>query len=314
MSATATQSRSRYPDRRQSPDEERWRPDVDLGRDAPGQKVVAAISETDFARRAADRESNRQLDQMIQSTPGYRQSSRDAGSAFPRDATAELAHPAMTRRLPFHDEIRQPLSGRQRAVRSKTKNQVQDRLSAAQHREMSRLLESERAWGDLNDELSLHAGNLQELSPASRRRVRRVDRTIQSYEITGDGREHIVYARAQLPDYVPAAKALDYVRENFAVGEQMTFDRYTLGTHQLHEHDPFIDQGHTIVIFEIKTKRGMYLGGSSTSDQTAQLLPRGFDTRVVGAGHRARYRRRDGSEGHVIVVQISDDPTQEPTT
>ena len=55
-------------------------------------------------------------------------------------------------------------------------------------------------------------------------------------------------------------------------------------------------------------------GGSSTSDQTAHLLPRAFDTRVVGAAHPARYRRRDGSEGHVIVVQISDDPTQEPTT
>lgn len=314
MSATATTSRSRYPDQRQSRDEERWRPDVDLGRDAPGQKVVASISETDFARRASDRASNRELDQMIQSTPGYRQSSRDAGSAFPRDATDEPAHPALSRRLPFQDEIRQPLSGRQRAVRSKLKNQTQDRLSGAQHREVSRLLESERAWADLNDELSQHAGDMQELTPASRRRTRRVDRMIQSYEVDGRGREHVVYARAELPHYVPPSKAMDYVREHFGLGQQMTFDRYTLGTHQLHEHDPFIDTGSTVIIFEIKTKRGMYLGGSSTSDQTAHLLPRAFDTRVVGAAHPARYRRRDGSEGHVIVVQISDDPTQEPTT
>lgn len=313
MSA-ATKSRSRYPDQRQSRDEERWRPDVDLGRDTPGQKVVASISETDFARRAGDRASNRELDRMIQATPGYRQSSRDAGSAFPRDTTAEPAHPALLRRFPFQDEIRQPLSGRQRAVRSKLKHRTQDRLSGAQHREVSRLLESERAWADLNDELSQHAGNLQELTPASRRRTRRVDRMIQSYEADGNGRDHLVYARVELPYYVPPNRAMEYLREHFAVGQQMTFDRYTLGTHQLHEHDPFIDQGPTVVILEIKTKRGMYLGGSSTSDQTAHLLPRAFDARVVGAAHPARYRRRDGSEGHVIVVQISDDPTQEPTT
>lgn len=312
--STSTKSRSRYADRRLSRDEEHWRADVDRGRDAPGQKVMAAISETDFEARAADRAGNRELDRLIQATPGYRQSSRDAGSAFPRDATTDARHHATLRRFPYQDEIRQPLSGRQRAVRSRLKHQVQDTMSGAQHREMSRFLETEESWADLNDELSEKTGNLQELRPSSQQRARRIDRAIQSYEVAAQGRESIVYARAKLPDYVPAAKAMEYVRQHFVVGDQMTFDRYTLGTHQLHEHDPHTAPGRATIVFEIKTKRGMYLGGSSSSDQTGHLLPRGLDTQVVGAPHHARYRRRDGSEDHAIVVQITDDPTQEPTT
>lgn len=127
-----------------------------------------------------------------------------------------------------------------------------------------------------------------------------------------------MFARVRLPDYVPPERAVEYLSQHYGVGDQLTFDRYTLGTHQLHEHDAGIghalDEGHTTIVFEIKTCRGMYLGGSSGSDQTGQLLPRGLHTRVVGAPHWARYRRRDGSEGRTLVIQITDDPDQEPTT
>lgn len=284
--------------------------DADRGQDQPGTKVMAEISLVEFTERALDRMSNRELDAAIQDSKAYRQSSRDAGSAFPRDASGNLRHPAMARRLPIPDERRRPISARQKSARCKLKNDVQDRLSGAQYRELARLIESDEAWTALNNELSDCIGNMQELSDTSRRRVRRIDRTIQSYE-ESCGREHLVYVRVQLPAYVPAERALQYARRHFGAGDTMTFDRYTLATHQMHEHERFPRESGAVILLELKTRRGMYLGGSDGRDDTAHLLPRALNTRVVTAPQEAGFRRPDGTAGTEIVVQVMDDRTRE---
>ena len=296
--------RDRYPDRRESR-EATGRVDVDRGHDQPGMKVMTVISTDEFDARAADRAGNRDLDRAIQNSSGYRQSSKDAGSAFPRDATGDLRHPAMARRLPIPDSRRTPISSRQKNARSKLKREVQQRLSQTQYEEFARLLGSPEAWTALNDELSDSIGNAQELSETSRRRTRRLDRGIQDFE-SGCGREHLVYARVQLPLYVPREKALEYVRARFAAGDEVAFDRYTLATHQMHEHERYSEGEGVSILLEIETKRGMYLGGSDGRDDTSHLLPRAMLTTVAAEPHVATYRRPDGTGGSAIVVQIRD--------
>ncbi|MDO5500091.1 MAG: hypothetical protein Q4F67_10490 [Propionibacteriaceae bacterium] len=273
-------------------------------------KVMTVISTDEFDARAADRAGNRDLDRAIQDSSGYRQSSKDAGGAFPRDATGDLRHPAMARKLPIPDSRRRPISARQKNARSKLKREVQQHMSKAQYEEFARLLDSPEAWTALNDELSDCIGNAQELSETSRRRTRRIDRGIQGFE-TGCGREHLLYARVQLPPYVPQEKALEYVRQRFAAGDKLEFDRYTLATHQMHEHEQFTQGEGVSILLEIETKRGMYLGGSDGRDDTSHLLPRALLTAVAAEPHLATYRRPDGSGGSAIVVQIRDAEPEE---
>lgn len=267
---------------------------------------MAEIAEDEFAARALDRQGNRELDQAIQSSPGYRQSSKDVGRAFPRDASAELQHPAMARRLPIPDARRRPISSRQKNARSKVKNQVQDRMSGAQYRELARLIDSPDAWAALNDELSSCAGNAQELSESSRRRTRRIDGPIQDFEQNCGGREHVLYVRVELPHHVSQEQALDYVRQNFNVGDSMAFDRYTLAKHQMHEYEQFAEGEGVSVLIELETPRGMYLGRSAARDDTSHLLPRGMEPQVVTAAHVASYHRPDGTTGTAIVIQAKD--------
>lgn len=280
--------------------------DVDAGSGAGvSAKVVGLIDAEAFAERREERSGNRDLDRLIQETPGYRQASKDAGSAFPRDATRSLRHPAMARRMPEPDEQRAPISARQKGARSLLKNAVQNRMSSAQHAEFARLIGTRGAWDALNDELWAAVGNLQELGETSKRRVRRLDTGIQSYE-EQSGRSSVVYVTARLPEWVPASRAAEYLQGHFAEGDEITFDRYTMATHQLHEQERNApSDGGAVVVFEIQTRRGMYLGGARGQD-TSQLLPRSMQTRVVCGANVARYRRPDGSTGQTIVIQLAD--------
>lgn len=284
---------------------EEARLDPDARSAGAGMKVAAAIDAETFIAREAERVSNRELDSMIQTTPGYRQSSKDAGSAFPRDATDELHHPAMDRRMPEPDEVRTPISTRQTRARARLKVETQTRLSTTQHRELSAVLSDPQTWDRFNDALYDRAGNLQDLSEHTRRRARRLDTAIQAYE-SSCGRSHVLYTSVQLPDYVQPHQAQAYARERLASGSKVTFDRYSMATHQLHEQEHLQGPGHgPVVVFEVKTKRGLYLG-SGRGSETSHLLPRSFTTRVHTTAHRASYRRPDGSTGKAIVIQLNE--------
>ena len=67
-------------------------------------------------------------------------------------------------------------------------------------------------------------------------------------------------------------------------------------------------------VFEISTRRGVYLGHSDSQDNTAHLLPRGMAFEVIGT-HEATWRAPDGTSGTRVVVQLRDitpEPTEQP--
>ena len=113
--------------------------------------------------------------------------------------------------------------------------------------------------------------------------VQRLDRTIGRYEARND-RGHVIYANATIPNHVVAdAGGLQQaLREHLPEDGIIDFDRYTAGAHCMHKLDgPEVDLDHTAVL-EIQTRRGIYLGQSDKSDDTAHLLPRGMRLRIVG--------------------------------
>ena len=211
-------------------------------------------------------------------------------------------------------EDRTVMSGRQRDARSKTKFQTQDTLSGAQHQELRRMLVDERGrWEQLNDALSDAAGDVQQLDEPQLRAVQRVDRSIQAYEARND-RSHVVYCNVQMPAYVNAGNIVGYSRNHFGVGQELVFDRFTGGSHCLHELDVDEPLRDRTVVFEVTTRRGMYLGRSGRGDDTSHLLPRGLQMWVVGTGEtsyqptgrqqrpahrRASHRRPTDADGYL---------------
>lgn len=284
--------------------------DVDRGSSAnPGTKVPAWVEPKVAWDREEQRFSHREMDSMIENTPGYSRAAKDRDRATPRETTAPLGHPRKARTMPAPDQVRTPLSSRQRKDRSKAKFRAQDRMSSTEHAAVTTLVRDDPAgWVRLNDALSDAAGDMQDdrISASDRQLGQRVDRAIQRYEQEND-RGHVVYSAALMPDYINAGNIEGYARNNFEQGQVLTFDRNTTGAHSMHELDrvvPAQDQ-QRLVVFEISTRRGLYLGRSDSLDDTRHLLPRGLDLEVLGS-HTATYSRPDGTRGTHTVVQLGD--------
>lgn len=289
--------------------------DVDRGSsEVASTKVARNVSTADFTERDLTRAGARQLDQAVEALPGLSRAQRDRERAIPRGIPAEVPHPAMQRRLPAPEEVRAPLSSRQRKARSVTKRAVQDRLPQTQYLATAALVSQPARWAQINDALSDAVGDAQELTDAQRREVQRVDRAVQSYEAASD-RGHVVYVNVQMPPAVNRGNLAGFVRNQFRPGRVVSFDRFTAAAHTLHEIEPAPGGAARTAVFEIQTRRGAYLGRSDSVDDTAHLLPRGLRLRVVGS-HLATYRRPDGSTGTRQIVQLADvdDPTAAPTT
>lgn len=211
----------------------------------------------------------------------------------------------MLRRLPAKDAVRQPLSARQRNERSKDRLTTQRTMPLAQLREQRDLVSRPDRWRQVNDQLSTHTSDLQAMSPNDQDRVRRVDRAIQSYERHND-RGHVLYSNVRMPWYINHQNLPGFLRNNFAPGDKVSFDRYTAATHQLHETAGHVeDPDGRVAVFEMQTRRGAYLGQSDKRDNTQHLLPRGLQLQVVGV-HEASYQARDGTVGTRMVVQLRD--------
>lgn len=90
------------------------------------------------------------------------------------------------------------------------------------------------------------------------------------------------------------------------VGEVLEFDRYTMAAHSMHEIEPAerADMDRAVVL-EISTRRGMYLGRSTGSDDTSHLLPRSPRYEVVGVTS-AVYVTPSGELTERPVVQVRD--------
>lgn len=282
--------------------------DADRGSNsAPSIKVAEPTPPEEFADRSQDRSGARGLDEMIEDMPGTR-AAKDKERAFPRDTSAKVGHERKRRKLPDPGETRKPMAARQRDDRSQRKNRTQESMSKREFDAMSRLMsteDGEGSWRSLNDRLSEVVGDRQLLEEKDQRTLGRLDRAIQRYE-AGSDRGHVVYLNVQTPGYINRSNIEGYVGNQWSEGTVVEFDRYSGAAHNMHEIEPPPDQAQRTVVFEIQTRRGMYLGGSQRVDDTGHLLPRGMRMKVAGT-HVATYERPDGSTGERVVVQLVDD-------
>lgn len=279
--------------------------DPDRGSSAvPSTKRATFMNVSDHLQRGETRSGARDLDTMVEQAPGLTRQQRDRERAMPRDVTREVPHPAMERRLPIPDALRQPLSSRQRKARSVSKRAAQDRLPQTQYDAVHRAITDDGHWRQINDVLSESVGDVQELDDRQRAQVQRLDRAIQTYENSND-RGHVLYANVEMPTMINSSNLAGFVRNHFTSGDEISFDRFTGAAHSIHEVETVPEIANRTAVFEIQTRRGMYLGRSDSLDDTTHLLPRGMRLRVVSA-HLARYQRPDGSEGRRHVIQLAD--------
>lgn len=255
-----------------------------------GTSAGELLSKDEYEMRAQDRRGLSELDAMTAASARLTSRQRQAAFVLPRDATAPL-NPAKSRRVPEYDEIRSPLSGRQMKERSRLKRQVQDAISAAEDR-MLKSLVTPQTWGRLNPQLSAVVGDIDQMSTRDRASVKRIDRVIARYE-QGSDRDHVLYAVFSPPAGLTTSQL---------AGEVVHLDRFTIATHQLHEVKA-TQPGN--MVFEIITRRGMYLGQSDGGDDTSHLLPRSMEFTVESV-HDARYRDRNGNIRSHQVIRLID--------
>jgi hypothetical protein len=284
--------------------------DPDRGTSTPRAKAAVPVSIEEAARREDDRAGLRDLDARLERATGLTRPQRDAQRAFPRNAAADIDHPLKERQLPSPSAVRQPLSGRQQKARRKAALAVLNSLPATQYKALAKLMHEESGmWHRLNDQLSDAAGDVEALNERDAATVRRLDRTIQACE-AATGRGHVVYANVRMPTAINHSNIEAYTQRQYQPGDEVAFDRYTGASHSLHEITPLDDHAGREAVFEIQTRRGLYLGRSEGSDHSAHLLPRGMQLRVVGV-HHATYRSRAGGQGRRMVIQLVD-VTPEP--
>ena len=270
-------------------------------------KFAGVITSESFRERQQTRTDGRDLDENIESSTGYHPAEKRAGRTFPKDYSAPM-NPRKYRGLPEPDAIRTPLSGRQQDERTKTRRSTQATLTANQYRTVAGLTSDpdDSQWRALNDELSDVTGDRTQLSERHRKVAGEMDWAIQKYERLNE-RNHVVYARVDLPGFVNETNIAGYIRNQHSSGDIVDFDRYTLGAHTVHEVE---GDARRSVVYEILTRRGAYLGQSRGVDNTAHLLPRGLRLEVIGT-HTARFRRRDGTLGEHVVVSVTDHTAHE---
>lgn len=278
--------------------------DADYGSGTRGSKSAEYLNEDVYNTRAEDRAGLRDLDAMVESSVGMTRQQRDRERATPRETNAELKHPAMERKLPAPDEVRKTLSSRQRKARSIAKHAAQDRFTQTQYDTVARVITDDGEWRQINDVLSENTGDAQALTDQQRTTVQRLDRAIQNYEREND-RGHVVYANVEMPTMINSSNLEGFVRNNFQRGAVIEFDRFTGGAHTMHEVEVGSETAHRTAVFEIQTRRGVYLGKSDSSDDTTHVLPRAMRMKIAGT-HWARYERPDGSEGRRQVIQLID--------
>lgn len=280
---------------------------VDVDRVAgpePHTRSATRVLEEEARRREQDRAGHGELDVAVEALQGLTRAARDRARATPRERSAPLGHPRKARAIP-PGAARALMSSRQRDARSRTKYQVMEGLSGTQHRELGRLLVQDLdRWDDVNDAISEAAGDVQALPEATITQIQRVDRAIQAYEAASD-RSHVLYSNVQMPPDVTGRELGDFTRATLPAGTELALDRFTLAAHDPHEVEPYDHRG--VVVMEIATRRGMYVGQSGNGSQTGHLLPRGMRLWVTGIT-RLSYARPDGSTGRRTTIQLTDTP------
>lgn len=275
-----------------------------LGGGSLVEKTAAWSTQSEYDERAAERAGLRDLDSQVEALPGMTRQQRDLNRAGPRATSQDVPDERMRRKLPEAGQIREPLSSRQRKARSAAKQQAQDLMPRTQKVAIQDLVQDRTKWTQLNDRLSEAAGDVDNLDENHRAAIQRTDRAIQSFERSND-RGHVVYTNVKLPPGVNSGNIGAFLSGRFSEGDFVEFDRYTAGTHCLHELDAGTTKPHRTAVFEIQTRRGAYLGRSDSLDDTRHLLPRSMRFRIAGI-HSAVYQRPDGITGERRIIQLID--------
>lgn len=266
-------------------------------------KAAREVAESAMSDREFNRLANRIIDEARDSDTSQTRATRDRDRATPRDVS-HVESARLRGDLPARGEFREPLSGRQRKIRSATKNQVIAAAPASQHQAIHSMLTDDdpSEWRRINGALHHAAGDVQELSEGDRVKVQRLDRAIQSYERLND-RTHKVYVAVKLPDtHRDISKPKDLPAE-LSPGARVSFDQFTVSRHNLHEapgHD-----SSRYVMFEVVTSRGMYMGRSDSVEDTTHVLPRGFQCEVASAEH-VTYATESGGFNERLVLQLRE--------
>ena len=190
-------------------------------RDVKAAREVAedAMSDRDFQRLA-----NRITDQARDQDTSLTRTARDRDRSTPRDAS-QVDSGRLRGDLPAQGEFRRAVSGRQRKIRSATKNQVMAAAPASQHQAVRIMLtvENPEQWRRINRSLHNAAGDAQQLTDADRTTVQRLDRAIQSYERLND-RTHKVYVAVELPDTHRDVTKTEDLPANLRPGSGVAFE------------------------------------------------------------------------------------------
>lgn len=232
--------------------------------------------------------------------------SAEARSEVPTMRTDSI-NERKSRRLPSPSAERQMLSSNMKKEYNKTKRGWVEVMPHSHFQAMNRTMANRAMLESVNRELNRVVGMRSELRPATQRRVREIDRAIQSFEATNE-REHIVYAVLKAPkEHGNSRNALVRRLEALSGDEEATvsFDSYIPASHSLGT----LNDGPDIVM-EIRTKSGAYLGTSDTTPDASHIIGRGRVLRPVGV-HEASYVKPDGTRGSRLVVQM-DDVTPNP--
>lgn len=276
------------------------------GTRALSTRRAALVPDQQMWDRADTRAGLRNLDDLTEGLPGLTRLQRDRERINPRNTVAPLQHPRMLRTLPDIDATRVPFSSRQKKSRSKTRRTVAGKLPGTAYEAQKQLLTEPSRWRHLNDALSTAVGDVQALEGQDQRMVRRVDRAIQAYE-ADNRRGHVVYTNVAMPHSVNHTSLRAFTERYFGPGDVIELDRYTVGSHQLHETTRYAGRAATerVAVFEIATRRGAYVGQSDSLDNTAHLLPRGLRLEVVGT-HEGQWQAPDGTIGTRMIIQLRD--------
>ncbi len=287
--------------------------ETDRGSSTAATKRARAISIEEAAAREDARDGLRDLDLMTESAAGLTRAQRDRARILPRESTGDLGHPRMERQLIPLDGLRVPISGRQMKARSKAKRATLESLPKAQLHALDRLTSSQETWERVNDQLGESVSDIDQMSDTDRAYVKRLDRAVQAYEERND-RGHVLYANVEMPPYINHTSLMKFAQSSYQPGDVVAFDRFTGATHQLHEASRVRDPAGRMACFELKTRRGIYLGQSEGADGTGHLLPRGMLWRVTGTS-TVSYTDRAGKRGQRVVIQMEDiTPNTEGTT
>jgi len=221
---------------------------------------------------------------------------------------SEQLNPNMARALPKQTDIRSNLSSNRKKDLSRQKNRAFATMPKTRKVLATRMVEHAAPMEYLNKRIAEVVGDVDQLNPYERKRVRSMDLGIADIESTNQ-REHVVYAPLFSPDgkqETVLKHFRDTMQRNSEMGplDQRTedFDRYVVADHNLGNLERF--QGE--VVAEIRTSRGAYIGGSDTVMEAEHILPRGMRYNIVGIQENVTYLRSDGTQGQRTVVQLED--------